>query len=155
MSYFLLDQEIKTHLKSYYDTSIQNLFLGMDTTEKEIDTTEKEMDTTRQGDTTENEMEANHSDGETTEEEMAIEYDQLTEEQDMDTFDENECVITHDVFMGYSEAEKLQFIMEDQLCIHDDTISCDDYVEFRNTWIQLDYYDKNTLGNELLATYGF
>ena len=107
------------------------------------------MDTSVHGDATENEMETNYSDGETSEEDMVT--DQLTE--DMDTFDE--CVITHDVFMGYSEAEKLQFIMEDQLCIHDDTISCDDYVEFRNTWIQLDYYDKNTLGNELLATYGF
>ena len=78
-----------------------------------------------------------YTDGETTEEDIFTQYDQTTQEQDMDTFAENECIITHDVFMGYSEAEKLQFIMEHQLCIHDD--GDDDYVlDSTNTLLPLD-----------------
>ena len=93
-----------SYLKSLYDTLIQNLFL-------DIDTSEKEMDTSVHGDATENEMETNYSDGETSEEDMVT--DQLTE--DMDTFDE--CVITHDVFMGYSEADNLNLLLWKISCI--------------------------------------
>ena len=158
---YCVDPEIKTHLKSIYDSSaelsmekITEFYMNsngetinllellqysyidpkyktisshdldksdkkMDTHDKKMETSEKEIDT----------------DGETTEEDMVTQYGQTTQEQDMDTFDENECVITNDVFMGYSEAEKLQFIMEHQLCIHDDD---DDVLDSTNTFLPLD-----------------
>ena len=103
--------------------------MSIQTDDKKMNTTQKEIYT--DGETTDGET----TDGETTEEDLVTQYDQTAQEQDMDTFDENECVITHDVFMGYSEAEKLQFIMELQLCIHDD----DDYVlDSTNTLLPLD-----------------
>ena len=79
----------------------------------DIEKTDKKMDNhdDKKMVTTEKEI---YTDGETTEEDLVTQYDQTTQEQDMDTFDENECVITRDVFMGYSEAEKPQYIMEHQ-----------------------------------------
>ena len=139
---YCVDPEIKTHLKSIYDSSaelsmekITDIYNGetinllelllysyidpkyktisphdLDKSDKKMDTHDKKMETS------EKEI---YTDGETTEEDMVTQYDQTAQEQDMDTFDENDCVITRDVFMGYSEAKKPQFIMEHDLYIHD------------------------------------
>ena len=60
------------------------------------------------------------------EQDSVTSYDETAQEQNMDTFDEKDYVITRDVFMGYSEANNPQFIMGEDLYIDDNTDDDDD-----------------------------
>ena len=44
------------------------------------------------------------------------------QEENMDTFDENDYIITHDVFMGYPEADKTQFTMNEYFYNNNNTL---------------------------------
>ena len=48
-------------------------------------------------------------------------YDESAQQENMDTLDENNYIITCDVFMGFPEANNPQFIFGEDLYIDDDT----------------------------------
>ena len=53
-------------------------------------------------------------------------YDESAQQENMDTLDENNYVITRDVFMGFPEANNPQFIFGEDLYIDEDTDDHDD-----------------------------
>ena len=101
--------------------------MEMDThDDKKIDTTEKEI----------------HNDCVTNEQDSVTSYDETAQEQNMDTFDENDYVITHDVFMGYPEADKTQFTMNEYFYIDNnnniDDATVDYHIDSINTLFPID-----------------
>ena len=53
-------------------------------------------------------------------------YDESAQQENMDTLDENNYFVTHDVFMGFPEANNPQFTNGEDLYIDEDTDDHDD-----------------------------